>query len=83
LLKRFRPRNISLWAIAHIVRHSIDLDQQSRARTVEVGAVRTDGMLLAEADAVRRAFQALPEQGFREAQFATRAAGFVYFWAAE
>lgn len=67
LLKRFRPGNISLWAIAHVVRHAVDLDHQSRCRAVKIDAIQADRMLLAEADAVQRAFQALPKQGFRKA----------------
>jgi hypothetical protein len=83
LLKSLRALLVTFRAVAHVVRDAIDFDHELGGGIVEVGAVCPDRVLLAERDALRAAFEALPEKYFREAHLAPGAASFVHLRAAE
>jgi hypothetical protein len=73
---------VTFGAIAHVVSGAIHFYYQFGGRAVEVHAVAADRVLFTEGDALRGAFEALPQQYFGQAHVATCRAGFVYLWAA-
>src|SRR3546814_3308629 len=65
--------------ITPFMRLAIHLHDQMRPRTVEIGDIGTNRVLLAEFQPGLRALYPLPDQDFGQGQFATKLARGVHF----
>ena len=71
-------RLVALGAVTHKMYLAVNFDNQPRCCAEEIDDVGIDRVLLSEADAVRRAFKALPQEHLGQRHVAPEAAGFVH-----